>query len=162
MWYKDVSQLRKTSNIHKCSNQQKFQIHSAEPWLPFVSVAPQVAAPTSGDCTFEVDDCGWVNSQAAKGFDRIQWQRTPIRTQNTRFQRRPSGSIQTGSNQNGNIKSQFCTQWLLKKSSKSGLYFDHVCFPPLELFQLHGLAAFNESIRKAVRCLIYRSRTPGF
>ncbi|KDR22154.1 Apical endosomal glycoprotein [Zootermopsis nevadensis] len=63
-------------------------------------VAPQVAAPTAGDCTFEVDECGWVNSQVVKGLDKIHWQRTPIRTQNTRFQRRPSGSIQTGGNQN--------------------------------------------------------------
>lgn len=38
--------------------------------------APQVAAPTSGDCTFEVDECGWSNVGSRDRLDDIDWERT--------------------------------------------------------------------------------------
>lgn len=69
-------------------------------------MAPQVAAPLAGDCTFEVDDCGWTSGQGSKGRDRIEWQRLPVRTQNIRYQRRPSTNTQIGSNENGKVKFQ--------------------------------------------------------
>jgi len=69
-------------------------------------VAPQVAAPLAGDCTFEVDECGWTSGQGARGRDRIEWQRVPVRTQNVRYQRRPSTNAQIGSNENGNLMFQ--------------------------------------------------------
>jgi hypothetical protein len=70
------------------------------------SVAPQVAAPLAGDCTFEVDECGWTSGQGARGRDRIEWQRVPVRTQNIRYQRRPSRNDQISSNENGNLTFQ--------------------------------------------------------
>jgi hypothetical protein len=72
-----------------------------------VPVAPQVAAPLSGDCTFEVDECGWISSREAKDRDGIEWQRMLTRTQNIRFRRRPSGNMQTGSDGNGEINLQY-------------------------------------------------------
>ncbi|PNF30520.1 hypothetical protein B7P43_G09950 [Cryptotermes secundus] len=59
-------------------------------------VAPQVAAPSAGDCTFEVDECGWISNKKTKGRDGIEWQRMPTRTQNPRFRRRPPGIRQAG------------------------------------------------------------------
>ncbi|XP_054280218.1 MAM and LDL-receptor class A domain-containing protein 1-like [Macrosteles quadrilineatus] len=38
--------------------------------------APQVAAPGSGDCTFEVDECGWSNVGSRERVDDIDWERT--------------------------------------------------------------------------------------
>ncbi|XP_046682188.1 MAM and LDL-receptor class A domain-containing protein 1-like [Homalodisca vitripennis] len=38
--------------------------------------APQVAAPGSGDCTFEVDECGWSNVGSRERLDDIDWERT--------------------------------------------------------------------------------------
>lgn len=40
------------------------------------SAAPQVAAPGSGDCTFEVDECGWSNVGSRERLDDIDWERT--------------------------------------------------------------------------------------
>ncbi|XP_043230103.1 MAM and LDL-receptor class A domain-containing protein 1-like [Amphibalanus amphitrite] len=37
--------------------------------------APQAAAPDSSDCTFEVDECGWMNPGRREGLDRIDWRR---------------------------------------------------------------------------------------
>ncbi|PNF30522.1 hypothetical protein B7P43_G09951 [Cryptotermes secundus] len=37
--------------------------------------APQIAAPMSGDCTFEVDECGWTNVGARDRVDDIDWDR---------------------------------------------------------------------------------------
>jgi hypothetical protein len=72
-----------------------------------VPVAPQVASPSAGDCTFEVDECGWISNQKTKGRDGIEWQRMLTRTQNPRFRRRPSGNMQAGGDGNGNIKLQY-------------------------------------------------------
>ncbi|XP_069694256.1 MAM and LDL-receptor class A domain-containing protein 1-like [Periplaneta americana] len=37
--------------------------------------APQIAAAASGDCTFEVDECGWTNAGARDRVDDIDWDR---------------------------------------------------------------------------------------
>lgn len=41
-----------------------------------VLAAPQIAAATSGDCTFEVDECGWSNVGSRERLDDIDWERT--------------------------------------------------------------------------------------
>ena len=102
------------------------------------SVAPQVAAPLAGDCTFEVDECGWTSGQGARGRDRIEWQRVPVRTQNIRYQRRPSINAQISSNENGNLMFQsniHCTV----SSLKPALYRLHSTFFSLQpaLYSLH-------------------------
>ncbi|ROT72905.1 putative MAM domain-containing protein 2-like [Penaeus vannamei] len=38
--------------------------------------APQVAAGNNGDCTFEVDECGWTNPGPRERADEIDWVRT--------------------------------------------------------------------------------------
>ncbi|KAK7601263.1 hypothetical protein V9T40_008704 [Parthenolecanium corni] len=38
--------------------------------------APQIAAPMNGDCTFEVDECGWSNVGSRDRLDDIDWERT--------------------------------------------------------------------------------------
>jgi len=65
-------------------------------------VSPQVASPAAGDCTFEVDECGWTNIPGSRGRDKIEWQRLPMRSQNARYHRKPSSNTQSGSNHNGN------------------------------------------------------------
>lgn len=42
----------------------------------FELAAPQIAATTSGDCTFEVDECGWSNVASRERLDDIDWERT--------------------------------------------------------------------------------------
>lgn len=42
----------------------------------YFTAAPQVAAPGSGDCTFEVDECGWSNVGSRERLDDIDWERT--------------------------------------------------------------------------------------
>ena len=37
--------------------------------------APQVAAATPGDCTFEVDECSWSNVGTRERKDDIDWDR---------------------------------------------------------------------------------------
>lgn len=37
--------------------------------------APQTAARTSGDCTFEVDECGWTNVGSSSRTDEMDWER---------------------------------------------------------------------------------------
>ncbi|XP_065351077.1 MAM and LDL-receptor class A domain-containing protein 1-like [Cloeon dipterum] len=37
--------------------------------------APQIAAPMPGDCTFEVDECGWANVPSRERMDDIDWER---------------------------------------------------------------------------------------
>lgn len=39
------------------------------------AAAPQIAAPMSGDCTFEVDECGWSNVGTRDRLDDIDWDR---------------------------------------------------------------------------------------
>lgn len=38
---------------------------------------PQVAAPTQRDCTFEIDECEWINSRDP---DRVDWERVATQT----------------------------------------------------------------------------------
>ncbi|CAL4111317.1 unnamed protein product, partial [Meganyctiphanes norvegica] len=38
--------------------------------------APQVAAGSNGDCTFEVDECGWTNMAPIARSDEVDWVRT--------------------------------------------------------------------------------------
>jgi hypothetical protein len=49
--------------LHKIQIRKKFK------------AAPQIAAPTPGDCTFEVDECGWINVQSRERMDDIDWER---------------------------------------------------------------------------------------
>lgn len=37
--------------------------------------APQTAAGLSGDCTFEIDECGWSNIRPAARSDEMDWER---------------------------------------------------------------------------------------
>ena len=37
--------------------------------------APQVAATTPGDCSFEDDECGWSNPDQREGVDELDWER---------------------------------------------------------------------------------------
>ncbi|CAL8109886.1 unnamed protein product [Orchesella dallaii] len=37
--------------------------------------APQTAAGLSGDCTFEIDECGWANVGPASRTDEMDWER---------------------------------------------------------------------------------------
>lgn len=39
------------------------------------SGAPQTAAGSSGDCTFEIDECGWMNIGSAARTDEMDWER---------------------------------------------------------------------------------------
>ncbi|XP_047739184.1 MAM and LDL-receptor class A domain-containing protein 2 isoform X2 [Hyalella azteca] len=38
--------------------------------------APQIAGNNLGDCTFEVDECGWINPGVRDRLDEIDWVRT--------------------------------------------------------------------------------------
>ncbi|XP_034192105.2 MAM and LDL-receptor class A domain-containing protein 1 isoform X1 [Osmia lignaria lignaria] len=49
-------------------------------------VAPQVAAPTPRDCTFEVDECDWINSRDP---NRVEWERVSTQALSLRNQRKP-------------------------------------------------------------------------
>jgi MAM domain. len=40
-----------------------------------LTAAPQIAAASPGDCTFEVDECGWANSGPRDHVDDIDWDR---------------------------------------------------------------------------------------
>lgn len=51
-----------------------------------VIVAPQVAAPTPRDCTFEVDECDWINSRDP---NRVEWERVSTQALSLRNQRKP-------------------------------------------------------------------------
>ncbi|XP_071871050.1 MAM and LDL-receptor class A domain-containing protein 1 [Bombus fervidus] len=46
---------------------------------------PQVAVPTPRDCTFEVDECDWINSRDP---DRVEWERVSTQVLNPRNQRK--------------------------------------------------------------------------
>ncbi|XP_066995371.2 MAM and LDL-receptor class A domain-containing protein 2 [Anabrus simplex] len=59
--------------------------------------APQVAAPDTGDCTFEVDECGWTSSGNREG---VRWERVPTHTQEMRHRLRPHASTQMSYRQN--------------------------------------------------------------
>ncbi|XP_026667146.1 MAM and LDL-receptor class A domain-containing protein 1-like [Ceratina calcarata] len=49
-------------------------------------ILPQVAALTSRDCTFEVDECDWINS---RNPDRVEWERVSFQALSPRNQRKP-------------------------------------------------------------------------
>ena len=102
-------------------------------------MAPQVAAPLAGDCTFEVDECGWTSGQGARGRNRIEWQRVPVRTQYIRYQRRPSRIAQIGSNENGNLTFQSNIHSTVS-SLKPALYslYCTMCSLQLALCNLHS------------------------
>ncbi|CAL7933465.1 unnamed protein product [Xylocopa violacea] len=48
-------------------------------------VLPQVAAPALRDCTFEVDECDWINSRDP---DRVEWERVSFQLLSPRNQRK--------------------------------------------------------------------------
>ncbi|KAK7075223.1 hypothetical protein SK128_016275 [Halocaridina rubra] len=70
--------------------------------------APQVAAGNNGDCTFEVDECGWINPGPRERFDEMDWVRTiaadnrapsrdhTIGTSQGFYMSLPRGSVQRG------------------------------------------------------------------
>lgn len=58
---------------------------------------PQVAAPIPRDCTFEIDECDWVNSRDP---DRVEWERISISTLSPRNQRKPYSNGHTVSRRN--------------------------------------------------------------
>ncbi|XP_063609951.1 MAM and LDL-receptor class A domain-containing protein 1-like [Penaeus indicus] len=70
--------------------------------------APQVAAGNNGDCTFEVDECGWTNPGPRERADEIDWVRTvaadnrapsrdhTIGTAQGFYMTLPRGSVQRG------------------------------------------------------------------
>ena len=37
---------------------------------------PQSAATQSGDCNFELDECGWINAGTRESVDEIDWVRS--------------------------------------------------------------------------------------
>lgn len=47
---------------------------------------PQVAVPIPRDCTFEIDECDWINSRDP---DRVEWERLSVQALNLRNQRKP-------------------------------------------------------------------------
>ncbi|XP_015605831.1 MAM and LDL-receptor class A domain-containing protein 1 [Cephus cinctus] len=60
-------------------------------------VSPQVAAPIIRDCTFEVDECDWINSRDP---DRVEWERVASQVLSPRNQRKPYSNGHTVSRRN--------------------------------------------------------------
>ncbi|XP_076661928.1 MAM and LDL-receptor class A domain-containing protein 1 [Halictus rubicundus] len=60
-------------------------------------VSPQVAAPTPRDCSFEVDECDWINSRDP---DRVEWERVSFQVLSPRNQRKPYSNGYTISRRN--------------------------------------------------------------
>ncbi|XP_012264977.2 MAM and LDL-receptor class A domain-containing protein 1-like [Athalia rosae] len=60
-------------------------------------VSPQVAAPSVRDCTFEVDECDWINSRDP---DRVEWERVSTQALSARNQRKPYSNGHTVSRRN--------------------------------------------------------------
>ncbi|KYN35229.1 hypothetical protein ALC56_10404 [Trachymyrmex septentrionalis] len=60
-------------------------------------VSPQVAAPISRDCTFEIDECEWINSRDP---DRVEWERVSTQVLGPRNQRKPYSSGHTVNRRN--------------------------------------------------------------
>lgn len=40
------------------------------------TASPQSASKFKGDCTFEVDECGWTNIEFRQRLDELDWERT--------------------------------------------------------------------------------------
>nr|KAF7416754.1 hypothetical protein H0235_011285 [Vespula pensylvanica] len=60
-------------------------------------VYPQVAATISRDCTFEVDECDWINTRDP---DRVEWERVSNQVLSPRNQRKPYSNGNTGTRHN--------------------------------------------------------------
>ncbi|XP_047354869.1 MAM and LDL-receptor class A domain-containing protein 1-like [Vespa velutina] len=60
-------------------------------------VYPQVAATISRDCTFEVDECDWINTRDP---DRVEWERVSNQVLSSRNQRKPYSNGNTGTRHN--------------------------------------------------------------
>lgn len=66
-------------------------------WIISFEASPQVAAPNSRDCTFEIDECDWVNSRDP---DRVEWERVSNSVLSPRNQRKPYSNGHTVSRRN--------------------------------------------------------------
>ncbi|XP_020298274.1 MAM and LDL-receptor class A domain-containing protein 1-like isoform X2 [Pseudomyrmex gracilis] len=60
-------------------------------------VSPQVAGPIPRDCTFEVDECDWINSRDP---DRVEWERVSTQVLGPRNQRKPYSNGHTVNRRN--------------------------------------------------------------
>ncbi|XP_067216660.1 MAM and LDL-receptor class A domain-containing protein 1-like isoform X2 [Linepithema humile] len=60
-------------------------------------VSPQVAGPIPRDCTFEVDECEWINSRDP---DRVEWERVSTQVLGPRNQRKPYSNGHTVNRRN--------------------------------------------------------------
>ncbi|EFN76831.1 Apical endosomal glycoprotein [Harpegnathos saltator] len=60
-------------------------------------VSPQVAGPIPRDCTFEVDECEWINSRDP---DRVEWERMSTQVLGPRNQRKPYSNGHTVNRRN--------------------------------------------------------------
>ncbi|XP_014480797.1 PREDICTED: MAM and LDL-receptor class A domain-containing protein 1-like [Dinoponera quadriceps] len=60
-------------------------------------VSPQVAAPIPRDCTFEVDECEWINTRDP---DRVEWERVSTQVLGPRNQRKPYSNGHTVNRRN--------------------------------------------------------------
>ncbi|KAG7196343.1 hypothetical protein KM043_000141, partial [Ampulex compressa] len=58
---------------------------------------PQVAAPVPRDCTFEADECDWINSRDP---DRVEWERLSVQVLGLKNQRKPYTSGYTVNRRN--------------------------------------------------------------
>lgn len=61
------------------------------------AVSPQVAGPIPRDCTFEVDECEWINSRDP---DRVEWERVSTQVLSPRNQRKPYSNGHTVNRRN--------------------------------------------------------------
>ncbi|XP_046406809.1 MAM and LDL-receptor class A domain-containing protein 1-like [Ischnura elegans] len=84
---------------------------------------PQVAAPIPGDCSFEVDECGWSNVGSRERYDDLDWER--ISGQGVRV---PSQDHTQG-NEKGffmalaknNVQRPGSRAWIMSREFKGGL-----------------------------------------
>ncbi|XP_011630229.1 MAM and LDL-receptor class A domain-containing protein 1-like isoform X1 [Pogonomyrmex barbatus] len=88
-------------------------------------VSPQVAAPILRDCTFEIDECEWINSRDP---DRVEWERVSTQVLGPRNQRKPYSNGHTINRRNeyflglarlrGNSRSSGGTAQLVSRQMK--------------------------------------------
>lgn len=62
-----------------------------------VKAAPQVAAPAPRDCTFEIDECDWINTRDP---NRVEWERVSSQVLPPRNQRKSYSNGHTVSRRN--------------------------------------------------------------